>query len=182
MALWHVAATLFLFRWIFRDPKVDVRFLALGALLPDLVDLPVGTLIAPDEFAAGQLWMHTLLVPSILAVVILLMTRRGRRRRAWMALVVGMFFHLLLDGMWTSSEVFLWPGFGTEFPRQPLPYWVNAWERALHDPWRWILELAGGIYLWWVWRTASLGEPARRHALLTTGRIAGDTTTGGGRA
>jgi hypothetical protein len=172
VAIWHVAATLFLFRWIFRDPKVDVRFLAFGALLPDLVDLPTGTLVDPDTFATGELWMHTLLVPSLLTVVILVATRRGRRRRAWMALVVGMFFHLLLDGMWTSAEAFLWPLFGAEFPRQPLPYWPNAWDRATSDPWRWLLEIAGLVYLVMVWRAGLLGDPRRRREFFTTGRIA----------
>lgn len=171
MAIWHIAATLFLFRWIFRDPKVDVRFLAFGAVLPDLIDLPVGTVLAASTFSSGELWMHTLLIPSLLTAVILLATRRGRRRRAWMAVVVGMFFHLLLDGMWTSAEVFLWPLFGVEFPRQPLPYWPNAWDRALGDPWRWLLEGVGVAYLWWVWRAGSLGSRERRRELMTTGRI-----------
>lgn len=175
MAFWHVAATVFLFRWIFRDPKVDLRFLILGALLPDLVDMPIGTVVAADSFGTGELWMHTLLVPTVLAVAILLSTRRGRRRRAWMALVVGVFFHILLDGMWTSAEVFLWPLFGAGFPRQPLPYWPNAWDRALADPWRWVLEVVGILYLLWLGKAASLGRPEARRRLLETGRIVTET-------
>ena len=171
MVLWHVAATLFLFRWIFRDPKVDVRFLVAGALLPDVIDLGIGTIVAADRFSSGEMWFHTLLVPSVLSVGILLLTRRGRRRRAWMALVVGMFFHLLIDGMWASAEVFLWPLFGTEFPAQPRPFWPNAWDRAVSDPWRWVLEGIGAIYLVRLWRSAGLGESERRHELLETGRL-----------
>ena len=171
MVLWHVAATLFLFRWIFRDPKVDVRFLVAGALLPDVIDLTVGTVVAADRFSSGELWFHTLLVPTLLSAVILLVIRRGRRRRAWMALVVGMFFHLLLDGMWTSAEVFLWPLFGFGFPAQPRPYWPNALDRALADEWRWILEAVGILYLVWMWRAAGLSDPSRRAVLLETGRV-----------
>lgn len=170
MIAWHVGATLFLFRWIFRDPKVDVRFLALGAVLPDLIDLPLGTLVFRQSLSTGEAWTHSLLAPTAVTVVILLATRRGRRRRAWMALAVGMFFHLLVDGMWTKTEVFLWPFFG-DIPPGPRPYWEGIWTRALDDPWRWGRELVGLGYLVWVWIGSGLGDPARRAELARTGRL-----------
>ncbi|MFP5331748.1 MAG: metal-dependent hydrolase [Acidimicrobiia bacterium] len=170
MIAWHLGATLFLFRWIFRDPKVDVRFLALGALLPDLIDLPLGTLLLADTLSTGEAYAHTLLAPTAVALVVLIATRRGRRRRAWMALVVGMFFHLLLDGMWTKTEVFAWPFFGP-IPSGPSPYWDGVTDRALSDPWRWVRELAGLAYLAVVWTRSGLGDPARRRGLVRTGRL-----------
>lgn len=169
MLLWHLGATLFLFRWIFRDPKVDVRFLLLGAVLPDLIDLPVGTLLLP-VYSTGELWAHSLLAPAGYMAVVLVMTRRGRGRRAWMAVGVGWLFHLLLDVMWVDQQVFLWPLFG-DIPSGPAPYWPLAWERALSDPWRWLLELAGFAYLSRIWVGHQLGEPIRRRALLATGRL-----------
>lgn len=172
MIAWHVGATLFLFRWIFRDPKVDVRFLVLGALLPDLIDLPLGTLLLADSLSTGEAWMHSLAAPSLVTVVILLATRRGRRRRAWMALAVGMFFHLLVDGMWTKTEVFLWPLFG-EIPTGPSSYWADVWSRAFSDPWRWVREVVGVIYLASVWVQSGLGDAERRNSLLKTGRLEG---------
>ena len=170
MIAWHLGATLFLFRWIFRDPKVDVRFLASGALLPDLIDLPLGTLVFADSVSTGEAWAHSLLAPSVTTVVVLLATRRGRRRRAWMALAVGMFFHLLLDGMWTKTEVFLWPFFG-DIPPGPMPYWEGAWARAMGDPWRWGRELIGIVYLVSVWVVSGLGDADKRNQVLRTGRL-----------
>lgn len=170
MVAWHVGAALFLFRWIFRDPKVDVRFLALGALLPDLIDLPLGTLVFARSVSTGEAWAHSLLAPTVVTVVVLVLTRRGRRRRAWMALAVGMFFHLLLDGMWTKTEVFLWPLFGA-IPSGPSPYWSDALSRALDDPWRWARELAGSLYLVYVWAQSGLGDPDRRREAVRTGRL-----------
>lgn len=169
MVFWHVAGALFLFRWIFRDPRVDVRFLVAGALLPDLIDLPIGTWLAADRYSSGQLWGHTLLAPTLLVIVVLAATRRGARRRAWMALAIGMFFHLLLDGMWISREVFLWPLFGTDFPTGPVPYWADLWERAFSDPWRWIKEAIGIAYLVVLWHTTSLNDRDRRLQLVRTG-------------
>lgn len=170
MIAWHLGATLFLFRWIFRDPKVDVRFLALGALLPDLIDLPLGTLFLADMLSTGEAYAHSLLAPTLIAVGVLVATRRGRRRRAWMALVVGMFFHLLVDGMWVSTEVFAWPLFGP-IPQGPSPYWEGAFDRAFSDPWRWVREAIGVVYLVAVWIQAGLSDPQRRRQVVETGRL-----------
>ncbi|MGH8944544.1 MAG: metal-dependent hydrolase [Acidimicrobiia bacterium] len=171
MVFWHLGATLFLFRWIFRDPKVDVRFLLAGALLPDLIDLPLGTVVFADRYSTGELWAHTLLLPTVYMGMVLLATRRGRRRRALMAVGVGWLFHLLLDGMWVDQRVFLWPFFGVELPAGAAPYWPMAWERAMSDPWRWALELVGLIYLGRMWVRHGISQPERREALLRTGRL-----------
>ncbi|MBW3666807.1 MAG: metal-dependent hydrolase [Actinobacteria bacterium] len=170
MLFWHLGATLFLFRWIFRDPKVDLRFLLAGAVLPDLVDLPLGTLLL-SGYSTGELWSHSLFVPAVYMTVVLVLTRRGRRRRAWMAVGVGWLFHLLLDAMWMDQQVFLWPFFGSELASGQTPYWPLAWERALSDPWRWLLELAGISYLTWLWAAHGLGDRERRRVLRDTGRL-----------
>lgn len=171
MLFWHLGGTLWLFRWIFRDPKVDVRFLLLGAILPDLVDLPVGTLILADRYSTGELWFHSLLAPTLYMGMVLLATRRGRRRRAWMAVGVGWLLHLLLDGMWVHQEVFLWPFFGWEIPAGEAPFWPLAWERALADPWRWVREAVGVAYLGWLWWALGLSRVERRRETLATGRL-----------
>ena len=171
MLFWHAGASLWLFRWIFRDPKVDVRFLLLGALLPDLIDLPLGTLILAERYSTGELWFHSLTVASVYMAVVLLLTRRGRKRRAYMALGVGWLFHLLLDGMWTTPEVLFWPFFGLEIPAGQAPYWPLAWERALSDPWRWVLEATGLAYLTWLWFALGMNLPDRRAAVSATGRL-----------
>jgi len=171
MLFWHLGASLWLFRWIFRDPKVDVRFLLLGAIAPDLIDLPIGTVLLGGRYSTGELWAHSLLVPWLYMSGVLLATRRGRRRRAFMALGVGWLLHLLIDGMWTVDEVFLWPFMGWEVPPGVSPYWRLAWERALSDPWRWLLEAVGLAYLGALWVRTRLGDASRRHTLLKTGRI-----------
>lgn len=171
MVFWHLGASLWLFRWIFRDPKVDVRFLLFGAILPDLIDLPVGTLILTDRYSTGELWFHSLTLPAIYMGFVLVATRRGRRRRAWMALGVGWLFHLLLDAMWVSDDVFLWPFFGWDLPPGEAPYWSLAWERALADPWRWVTEAIGLGYLVWLWVALGMSDSDRRRTTMETGRL-----------
>ncbi|CAN5643161.1 hypothetical protein BH18ACT6_BH18ACT6_00800 [soil metagenome] len=141
MILWQVAGTIFLFRWIFRDPKVDVRLLALGTLIPDVVDFVLGLFVGGVTVPRIG---HSLLLPTLVAVVILLSTRRGRRRRNLMTLVVAWLFHLVLQGIWLNGPVFLWPVLGWELaPTLP----GSIWSRAA-EPWRWVKEVAGVLYLW----------------------------------
>lgn len=168
MLAWHLAAAVFLFRWIFRDPKVDLRFLAAGAVLPDVLDLAVVTVMGGET---GELWGHSLALPSLIGVGVLIATRRGRRRRAWMALVAGWLFHLLIDGMWTDTEVFLWPAFGIGLAEGGARFWPRAWERAVSDPWRWVAEMIGVVYLWWLAGRAGLSRSEARRRFLQTGRI-----------
>lgn len=170
MLFWHLGANLWLFRWIFRDPKVDVRFLLLGAILPDLIDIPLGTLILAGRYSTSELWFHSLLLPSVYMAAVLLLTRRGRRRRAFMAVGVGWLFHLLLDGMWTSQEVLFWPFFG-DIPTGEAPFWPLAWERAWSDPWRWVREAIGLAYLAWLWVALGMKRPEARREVRESGRL-----------
>jgi hypothetical protein len=142
MIFWHVAGAIFLFRWIFRDPKVDIRLLALGTLIPDVIDFAVGVFVGG---VTVERIGHSLLVPSLVAVAILLSTRRGRRRRHLMTLIVAWLLHLVIDGIWLDGRVFLWPFLGAELaPTLP----GSVWSRAA-EPWRWVKEVAGLLYLGW---------------------------------
>ncbi len=173
MLFWHLGGTIALFRAVFRDSKVDLRFLALGALLPDLVDKPLGTILFPDLFNGnGRVVGHTLLFSLLVMTIVLLATRRGRVRRRWMAVAVGALIHLFLDGMWTEQETLLWPAFGWAFPPGPPDYWSGLLGRIVSDPWLAVREVAGLGYLALLWRRARLGDPQRRRELLRTGRVA----------
>ena len=182
MVAFHLGGALFLFRWIFREPRVDVRFLAVGALLPDVIDLPIGGVVSRERYASGELWAHSLLFAAAVMTAVMIGFRRGPRRRAGMALAVGVLFHLLLDGMWTDAERFFWPFFGLDFDPGPMPFWARAWDRAWSDPWRWIAEGAGIAYLVWLWRWAGLGESDRRRSFLETGILEPVTPSDGSRS
>lgn len=172
MLFWHLGGTLLLFRYVFRDPKVDVRWLMLGAVLPNLVDKPLGTLLAPAFFGADRLVGHSLLFSTVIMTTALLVTRRGRRRRAWMAVAIGAMLHLVLDGMWTSAETFLWPFLGWGFTPGVGGYWDGFVANQLLVPSTIVQEILGLAYLLYMWRKAGLSEPALRQRLVRTGRLA----------
>ena len=171
MIFWHVGGTILAFRYVFRDPNVDLRFLALGSILPDLIDKPLGTILFADTFQASQIFGHSLAFSSLLMAVVLLGTRRGIWRRRLMAVAVGSFFHLALDAMWTVKETFMWPAFGWSFPPGPTEYWTGFIDRLFGNPWTVAMEVAGLGYLIYLWRKAGLQESGARVRFWRSGSI-----------
>jgi hypothetical protein len=156
--LWFVGMS-FLASWlVFRDPALDHRLVVVGALLPDLIDGPTGR--------AGV--AHSLAASAVLLAAVVLGTR-GRRslRRSLVALAIGTFLHLFLDGIWTNRQVFLWPFAGTDLGDAQLP----SVARGLADV---PLELAGAAVLVWAWYRFRLAEPERRRTFLRTGHLGRD--------
>ncbi|MCE2527465.1 MAG: metal-dependent hydrolase [Actinomycetia bacterium] len=169
MILWHLATALFGFRWVFRDPEADLRWLVAGALVPDVIDMPIGTLLWVGTFASGQLFAHSLTSTVVVGVAVLLLTRRGSpARRNLMVMMVGWLIHLLSDGIWLEPRVFWWPLWGWSFPSEELPFWQGAWARAGSDPSRRLSEAVG---LGAVLRKTDPGSPGKHRPFLRAGRL-----------
>lgn len=170
MLFWHVGATIALARYAFRDDRMDLRMLALGAILPDLIDTPVGLLFY-DRLGSVRLVSHGLIVATTIMVVVVLTTRRGRPRKRWMPLAIGIFLHILLDALWLDPETLWWPLFGWGFsPAGPAT--VGAYmESVARNWWVWLGELAGLMYLTYLWSAADLSDGEKRSTFWRTGRI-----------
>lgn len=153
MLLWHLGVTLFLVRWIFRDPKMDLRWVLLGSILPDLVDKPIAAWLFHDSFGTHRAFAHAIVLPVVALFVILVVTRRSTvARKAAIAVVIGWFLHLVLDAAWLSPEAFLWPLFGFGFPRIAGSDLGTLVVDMLTSPWTWAGEAIGAAYLVAVWR------------------------------
>ena len=158
MLLWF-AGMAFVCVWaVFKDPAIDHRLVIAGALLPDVIDVWTG----------GRWVAHTVLFSIALLTAVMLGTR-GRRllRRQLLALPIGTFLHLVLDGMWADKQVFWWPIYGSSFGDRAIPSIERGW---LDLP----LELLGLVALVWAWRRFRLAEPERRAHFLRTGRLGRD--------
>ena len=158
MFCWFVGMA-FLAAWlVFRDPALDHRLVVGGALLPDVVDAPTGR--------AGV--AHSLVASAVLLGVVVLATQGRRRlRRSLVAVAIGTFLHLVLDGIWTNRQVFLWPFAGLDLGDASLPSVARGWVDVP-------LELAGLAVLAWAWQRFRLGEPDRRRTFLRTGHLGRD--------
>lgn len=168
MLFWHVGATTAFVRYAFRDPAMDLRFLALGAVVPDLIDLPIGILWW-DALESVRLVAHSLTFGALVMVGVLAATRRGPRRKQWMLFAVGILVHLALDAMWQAPETLWWPFLGTDFTAAGFDTYGAYVSDLLTDPVMWAGELAGLAYVVWMGRRVGIGDRDTRRVFLRTG-------------
>jgi len=170
MLFWHVAATTAIARYTFRDEKMDLRFLALGAILPDVLDTPIG-LIWFQSLGAVRLAAHSLLFAGIIMTWIVLATRRGRPRKKWMPVAIGVLIHLFLDAMWAGPETLWWPILGLEFTPHGATSASGYLSDVVADVWVWAGEVLGAGYLAWLTRRSGLATAEARRNFFRTGRV-----------
>lgn len=136
MFFWFIGTAVASTWFIFRDPQFDYRYLIVGAVLPDVVELWFGK--------AGPL--HSVVTSVVLLAVVMLATIGARpRRKRWLAGVIGVFMHLVFDGAFLNTKVFWWPLSGLDFSDATLPSVSRGW-------WNLPLELVGVLLWMWIQR------------------------------
>jgi inner membrane protein len=123
--------------------RLDLRLLAFAALLPDVIDKPLGYYILPGVLGNGRIFAHTLLFTLVLFVIGIILY--GRRGRIWgLTLAFGSASHLVLDAMWRTPETLLWPAFGWGFPASGVTnLWRTLWEALTSHPTVYVPEIIG---------------------------------------
>ncbi len=156
MLLWFAGLSFVLVVAVFRDAALDERLVMAAATLPAVLDLAVG----------GVRLLHTLAFPILLLAAVMVGTtgHRGLRRRL-LALPIGAFFNLVLDGMWSSTRLIAWPLGGLSFGHEQLPTLGRPWGLRL------AMELVGAGALVWSIRRFHLLEPRNRRRFLHSGRL-----------
>jgi len=117
--------------------RFDYRLVLFGAILPDLIDKPLGIALGLDT----RIWGHTLLFLFALLAVGLAPGSRASRFVGF-----GVATHLLLDQIWRQPDVAVYPAYGWMFPPAPFDagFW---WEGLLHNPYIQAGEVLGLIIL-----------------------------------
>ena len=170
MFFWHIGATIAFVRYAFRDEAMDLRYLAVGAVLPNLLDIPVAVAMW-TPWQAPRLVAHSLLFGSMLMAGVLVVTSRGVRRKRWMLVSIGALIHLVLDAMWADPNTLWWPFLGWEFTSSGIST-VSAYVGTiLSDPWMWAGEIVGLAYLAFLWSSSGLRNRDARRRLLSTGVV-----------
>jgi membrane-bound metal-dependent hydrolase YbcI (DUF457 family) len=124
---------------------IDIRLLVIGALLPDIIDKPLGLLL----FDNGRIFSHTLFFWLLLTAVALYYYLISRRSWPWL-LSFGTFCHLVLDQIWLIPKILAWPVFGFSFPRGDAAGWLSSiFGGLVTKPELYIPELVGGVILIW---------------------------------
>lgn len=172
MILWHLGATVAIARYVFRDPNMDLRFVMFGAVLPDLVDKPIGSVVFNQQLQTGRVYAHALLFPALVLTAVMLFTRRGSTiRKGWLGVPIGSLLHLFLDGQWAQPDGFWWPFLGGTFPPENhSQLWALIGDR-LTDPLILLGEAVGLAYLVYLYRAGGLADSGRRARFRADGTL-----------
>lgn len=137
----------------------DYRVLLVGAVLPDLVDKPIGYVLMSSSFNNGRLFAHSLLFLAGLTLAGLLAD--GRARPVLLTLALGTAIHLALDYMWLLPTILLWPLLGWRLPSLPGGTWGDVWLVLQRDPAIYLPEVIGALVLFYfpvrLWRRRAFG-------------------------
>lgn len=149
---------------------MDLRFLALGAVVADLIDLPIG-IVMWDSFQTVRLASHSLVFAAAVMVGVLALTRRGTARKRWMLFAVGVLAHLAFDAMWRNPETLWWPFLGWDFSATGFATYGEYVSNVFADPRLWLGEIVGVGYLILLWRKSGLSDAQARRTLMTSGTV-----------
>ena len=104
MFFWFIGVGVIIFKYIFKDKNADLRFLIVGLLILDIMDI----LLAIQPVGKDQKFVtHSLLLSVFTMFLIMLLTKRGTKTRKNLLLFsIGTYLHLFLDFMWLDQSNF----------------------------------------------------------------------------
>ena len=154
MLFWYVGVSVALVHRVFRSSGLDYRLVAIGALMPLIIDAPIGHMAYGHAFIVGVLLLALVMIGTI--------GRPRLLRRRLLCLPVGFLCGLILSGSFLHDQVFLWPlvggGFGDVSLIPPLTLLVFS-------------EGIGLACLGWIWGRFGLGDSERRSLFVRSGRL-----------
>jgi hypothetical protein len=162
MVIWFAALAVAGVLVVFRDPKLDHRLVAVGAVLP----LPLDLIIGAAQRRVGNAGPFHAVSIHILLLVLAMAISIGKRlrRKRLLAVVIGGFGHLVLDASWADTQRFGWPivGWGSSARLQiwQRPIWVSL-----------LMELVGVGVAVLLYQRCRLDRPDRRTAFRSTGSL-----------
>jgi membrane-bound metal-dependent hydrolase YbcI (DUF457 family) len=129
------------------DDRRFIGFAALGAVLPDLLDKPLGHLLLAGSLNSGRIVGHGLLFLGLLLLAGIVLERR-RGSFALLAVAAGALSHQVLDAMWAMPVTWYFPLLGPYKPYEFTDYFGNAILAEVSSLSEWIfLAASAGIAL-----------------------------------
>lgn len=111
-----------------------------GALLPDLIDKPLGLLVLSESIGSGRIFFHTLLFLLLLLIPGWALLSR-HRAPALFAVAIGVASHQVLDLMWEEPKTWFYPFLGQFEPTVQEGWFLQKLLLELWNPVEWISAL-----------------------------------------
>jgi hypothetical protein len=158
--------------FLLSDVLNDRRWLipcAVGAILPDLIDKPLGYFLFPVTNGYGRIYSHTILV-AILVLAVGLAIWKIKKDPGLMGLGVGILSHQILDLMWREPANWYYPLLGPFQGSMAFDHYVILLAQELTNPSEVILAtiMVTGFLVVIVHRKISPGITRNRRAVFVT--------------
>lgn len=131
-----------------RDPRFFLPAI-IGAILPDLIDKPVGHILLADSLNYGRLLTHGLWVALMLLILGIVYLKS---HPALFGLSLGVILHQILDGMWFYPANWLFPLLGPFVGEGSGTSWVQALLRELTNPFEWLFFMIVAVVLGYIYQ------------------------------
>jgi hypothetical protein len=141
-----------------RDRRT-ILLATLGAVLPDLVDKPIGYIVFAGLFDSGRLFFHTLvLVAVLMAIGIALWYYHDFT--GVVAVAAGIGVHQFFDAMWNMPSTWFWPLLGPFHPGQIDDFFTYVFWGEIFSPTEWLALIGIAGILLVIGRSERLQRPA----------------------
>ena len=117
--------------YLTRDCRAFV-YCAIGSLLPDIIDKPVGHIILVS-IDNGRIFFHSLSVCALVALLGVILLIKWRHP-GLLFVAAGMLSHQLADAMWNMPQSWYWPFLGLFRPKYFPSYFENMFVLELSSP------------------------------------------------
>ena len=142
--------------YLTRDCRALI-YCAIGSLLPDIIDKPVGHIILAS-LDNGRIFFHSLSVCALVALLGVILLIKWRHP-GLLFVAAGMLSHQFADAMWNMPQSWYWPFLGS-FPPKDFPvYFKNIFFIEFSSPSELLLLALGFIIvlcLVQTWRTGNI--------------------------
>ena len=124
----------------FHDQTVIV-FVAIGSVLPDIIDKPLGYIILGSTLDNGKIFYHSLIIVLLFFVTGLLVWK-FYKSHSFLFTALGVFLHQILDLMWKHPVNWYYPLLGPYQTGAHKDYFMNAVIAELTSVTEWIFFIA----------------------------------------
>lgn len=105
---------------------------AIGSLLPDIIDKPVGHIILAS-LGNGRIFFHSLTVCALMVLLGFIILMKWRHP-GLLFIAAGMLSHQLADAMWAAPQSWYWPFMGWFRPKYMPFYFEDMFSLEFSSP------------------------------------------------
>lgn len=125
---------------IFHDQNVII-FCAIGNVLPDLVDKPLGHIVLNSVLDNGKIYFHSLII-FLLFLITGILVWKYYRSSSFLIVALGIFIHQIVDFMWKKPVNWYYPFLGPYQTETHQEYFLSMLLSELASPTEWIFFIA----------------------------------------